>query len=275
MMFLQKKILPIFIIFVLLLSPIIHEFAFELVSTTTTITSNNNPSLIGSSVTFTAAVTGGSNAGEVPTGIVAFTIDGNFVASVPISPNPSVGYAAQYTLNTLSLGSHRIDAVYSGDAIFAGSDGFDPNDPVTGVLIQNVVSGTDTTGQVDVLATCGTQFISGAPINYGSLGPGTTSTEQTLVLHNTGSASGALSVSGSNWLDASALPTNQMNVDNTKFSTTSGTYATKTSLLTIDQAVGTLSPISDLNTFWQLQVNLLNSAFAGSLTQTMSFIVVC
>jgi hypothetical protein len=279
MMFLLKKILPIFTIFLLLLSPAIHQLAFGLDSTTTTISSSYNPSLVGSSVTFTVMVinsdiTNGNTL--IPSGIVEFYIDGSSVGQVPLSSTPN-GNLAQYTLSTLSLGSHQIDAVYFGDPNnnYAGSNGFDPNDPVTGVLTQNVVSGSETTGQVNILATCGMQFVSGSPIIYGSLAPGSTSSEQTLVLHNTGSVDGIISVSGSNWLDSSVAATNQMNVENTKFSTTSGTYATKTSLSTIDQTVGTLSPILDMNSFWQLQVNLISNTFAGSLTQTMSFTSSC
>ncbi|TLX81588.1 MAG: hypothetical protein E6K98_07045, partial [Thaumarchaeota archaeon] len=58
------------------------------------------------------------------------------------------------------------------------------------------------TGQVSILAnTCGINVVSGAPINYGSLTPGSISTEQTVVLQNTGTASGTLVVHGADWLD--------------------------------------------------------------------------
>jgi hypothetical protein len=135
-------------------------------------------------------------------------------------------------------------------------------------------SGTQVTGNVNVAGTCGLSIISGAPISYGTLVPGSTSTEKTLVLDNTGSTAATLQVKGSNWLDGSLV--NKMNVDNTKYSTASGTYASKTSLLTTDQTItGSMSPTVNLDTFWQLQVNLLDSSFAGALTQTMDFTATC
>ena len=273
---LLKKILPIFTIFVILLSPVIQEFAFGLGVSTTSVTSNDNPSLVGSPVTFTAHI--GRDGMAAPTGYVVFVIDGNpDTLPHPVSLIPGVGHGSTFTTSTLSLGSHQIRAEYSGDDNYAGSVGGDPSNPTVPYLLQNVVSSTETSGHVNILATCGMQFASGSPINYGSLAPGTTSAEQTLVIHNTGSISSTLFVSGSNWLDSSPAATNQMNVDNTKFSSPLPgiLYASKTSLSTVDQTVGTLSPTLDMNTFWQLQVNLLSSTFAGSLTQTMSFATTC
>ena len=126
------------------------------------------------------------------------------------------------------------------------------------------------TGQVTLIAnTCGINIVSGAPINYGSLTSGTISTEQTVLLQNTGTASGTLLVHGGDWLDVSS--TSQMLVGSTKFSVTSGTYASKTALTTSDQTVGTINPTPNLSTFWQLQANPLSSSFSGSLTQTVTF----
>ncbi|TLX93143.1 MAG: hypothetical protein E6K91_09015 [Thaumarchaeota archaeon] len=126
------------------------------------------------------------------------------------------------------------------------------------------------TGQLTVIAnTCGINVVSGAPINYGSLTPGSISTEQTVVLQNTGTASGTLAVHGTDWLDGSSIA--QILVGNTKFSTASNTYASKTALTTVDQTVGTINPTPNLSTFWQVQVNLISSSFSGSLTQTTTF----
>src|SRR5437867_2926466 len=126
------------------------------------------------------------------------------------------------------------------------------------------------TGQLTVIAgSCGINVVSGAPINYGSLTPGSISTEQTVVLQNTGTVAGTLAVHGTDWLDGSS--TSQILVGNTKFSTGTGTYASKTALTTSDQTVGTINPTPNLSTFWQLQANLLSSSFSGSLTQTVTF----
>ena len=126
------------------------------------------------------------------------------------------------------------------------------------------------TGQVSIVGnTCGINVVSGAPINYGSLTSGSISTEQTVVLQNTGTTSGTLVVHGADWLDGSSA--SQMTVGNTKFSTASGTYASKTALTAVDQTVGTINPTPNLSTFWQLQANPISSSFTGSLTQTVTF----
>ncbi len=89
----------------------------SLVATTTTLTSNLNPSVSGQTVTFTATVSG---AGGTPTGTVTFTVDGT--AQPPVTVQ-SVGgttlVTAAYNAPSLSLGSHTITAAYSGDANFA------------------------------------------------------------------------------------------------------------------------------------------------------------
>jgi sugar lactone lactonase YvrE len=125
------------------------------------------------------------------------------------------------------------------------------------------------TGQLTVAGTCGINVVSGAPINYGSLTPGSISTEQTVVLQNTGTVSGTLAVHGTDWIDVGS--TSQILVGNTKFSPTTGTYASKTSLTATDVTVGTINPTPNLSTFWQAQVNLITSTFSGSLTQTVTF----
>ena len=127
------------------------------------------------------------------------------------------------------------------------------------------------TGQLTVIGnTCGINVVSGAPINYGSLTSGSISTEQTVVLQNTGTTSGTLSAHGTDWLDGSS--TSKILVGNTKFSTSTGiAYASKTALTTSDQTIGTINPTPNLSTFWQVQVNLISSSFSGSLTQTTTF----
>jgi hypothetical protein len=83
------------------------------VSTTSVVTSGT-PSTVGSSVTFTATVTGVS-----PTGTVNFKDGTNSIsgcAAVPLSAG-----SAQCAASTLTAGNHSITAVYSGDATNAGS----------------------------------------------------------------------------------------------------------------------------------------------------------
>jgi uncharacterized repeat protein (TIGR01451 family) len=117
--------------------------------TTTTLGSSVNPSAFAQPVTFTAGVTSGFGASGIPTGTVNF-MDG--VTSLGTSP--LVAGTATLTTATLSIQSHPITAVYSGDVTFAGS--------TSPVLIQSVspadLSITKTDGQTTVVA--------GSPIIY-------------------------------------------------------------------------------------------------------------
>ncbi len=79
-------------------------------TTTTTLTSSANPSLVGSSVTFTAAVSTGTS--NTPTGTVAF-MDGTTTLGTGTLNESG---AASYTTSSLTAGQHAISAVYSGDA---------------------------------------------------------------------------------------------------------------------------------------------------------------
>jgi hypothetical protein len=65
----------------------------------------------GSQVTLTAVVTGAVS-GQVPTGSIAFGIDGAALATVPLDAN---GQAAA-TIPSIAVGNHTVTASYSGDA---------------------------------------------------------------------------------------------------------------------------------------------------------------
>jgi len=81
-------------------------------TTTTTLKSSENPSTQGDSVTFTAQVSGGT-----PSGTVQFSVDGTVVDTVSLATDGT----ATYTTSGLSVGTHTIVAVYSGDNSFKGS----------------------------------------------------------------------------------------------------------------------------------------------------------
>jgi len=80
----------------------------QLATTSTVVTSTPNPSLVQSTVTFTAAVTGN---GGVPAGTVSFTADGTTIGASSLSAagDASLAYAK------LAPGTHSISAAYSGD----------------------------------------------------------------------------------------------------------------------------------------------------------------
>ena len=92
-------------------------------NTTTSVTSSNNPSTAGQSVTFTAAVALVAPASGTPSGTVQFVVDGfNFGAPVSLSGN-----TAQLTTSSLTVAGspHSLSATYSGDGSYWGSKATD------------------------------------------------------------------------------------------------------------------------------------------------------
>jgi hypothetical protein len=84
-------------------------------NTNTSIASSVNPSLFGEAVTFTATVSI-TQPGIAPTGTVKFYDSTQLIATETLS-----GGQAQFTTSSLTVGSHFIGAVYSGDTNFNGS----------------------------------------------------------------------------------------------------------------------------------------------------------
>lgn len=142
--------------------------------TQTVVTSSANPSIIGASLSLTAAVTA---VNTVPTGTVQF-YDGTTPLGTPIALDAQ-GRAA-YSTSTLALGTHPITAVYSGDnnLLASTSPVFDQSivmyvgdfsisvDPTSG----SVYTGAQLSAHVDVVATGGfsqplTLSCSGLPAN--------------------------------------------------------------------------------------------------------------
>jgi hypothetical protein len=91
-------------------------------TTVTTVTSSQNPTMVGDSVTLTAAVTApGSNL--TPTGMVEFAIDNSPDAAVTeLVPLDSNGVATLETSNLL-VGAHSVVVTYPNSAPFGGSVG--------------------------------------------------------------------------------------------------------------------------------------------------------
>jgi hypothetical protein len=86
-------------------------------STTTTLTSSQNPASFGQPVTFTATVT--PQFGGVTTGNVTFRDGSKLLKTVALS-----GGVASFTTSTLSRAAHNITAAYAGNAAgFTGSSG--------------------------------------------------------------------------------------------------------------------------------------------------------
>jgi hypothetical protein len=82
--------------------------------TTTALTSTPNPSAVGQPVTFTVRVASAS--GPAPTGSVNFKSGGALLGTAQLANG-----AASFTTAALAAGNSNITAVYSGDALNAGS----------------------------------------------------------------------------------------------------------------------------------------------------------
>jgi hypothetical protein len=89
------------------------------------VTSNNNPSTLGTPVTFTATVTGTGDGAGTPgagDGSVTFKDNGSVITGCNAVPLNASGQAA-CTTAALSPGDHTVAAEYSGAANFAISTG--------------------------------------------------------------------------------------------------------------------------------------------------------
>jgi hypothetical protein len=102
----------------------------SLTPTTTGVTSSLNPSMSGNNVTFTATVSPAA-----ATGSVQFFDGATSLGSVALSG----GVAAMMT-STLSVGSHSITAVYSGDSSYATSTSGALTQVVNGVVVSTTTS---------------------------------------------------------------------------------------------------------------------------------------
>lgn len=104
------------------------------VATTTSVTSSQNPSKFGQSVTFTATVVVTPPATGTPTGTVTFLDGGTSIGTGPLDGSG----VATFTTSTLTTGNHTITASYGSDATFDVSTGTMTGNP-------QVVSKADTT----------------------------------------------------------------------------------------------------------------------------------
>jgi hypothetical protein len=86
--------------------------------TTTTVTSNSNPSTFGFNVTFTVNVT--PQFGGTPNGLVTLFDGSTSLGNVSLTNQNGQNFAL-FTLSALTAGSHSITATYSGNSFFSVS----------------------------------------------------------------------------------------------------------------------------------------------------------
>lgn len=120
-------------------STISAPFTVAKANTNTGLTSSQNPSNFGQSVTFTATVTAVGPGSGIPTGIVTFT---DTTTSQTLAILTLSGGSASFTISSLAAGSHNIQASYGGDPNFNTS---------TASLTQTVNKAATSTGLVSSL----------------------------------------------------------------------------------------------------------------------------
>ncbi|MFG2533013.1 Ig-like domain repeat protein [Streptomyces sp. NPDC048516] len=139
-----------------------QSVAMSVSTTTMTVSSAPDPSVVGGEVTFTAAVAVLPPASGNPAGSVTFAFgDGSPTVVVPLA-----GGTATATHTYTTAGSYSVTAAYSGDADFAGSSGLDS---------QTV----DQAGSTTTLVSAPDPSVTGEPVTFtatvasGTAGAGT------------------------------------------------------------------------------------------------------
>ena len=122
------------------------------IATETSLTTTVNPVVIGQPVTLTATVSPSSAGGAKPTGSVVFYDGTTVLGTVALS---STGVAQLPASLPPRPGPTRLQAVYSGNATFAGS---------TGTLTQSVVS-TPTVPQIYISSSANPAIV-GQPVTF-------------------------------------------------------------------------------------------------------------
>ena len=86
-------------------------------TTSVTVTSSSNPSILNAPVTFTATII--PQFSGTPTGTVTFKDGANTLSTVALNGSAM----ATYTTSSLAVNTHTITAIYSGDSNFTGNSG--------------------------------------------------------------------------------------------------------------------------------------------------------
>jgi hypothetical protein len=156
------------------------------IPTMITLTQSTNTELLGTSVTFTAAV---SATVPTPTGTVSFMDGSTVLGTAPLSTNGNTSVSldlsgnAAYATSSLATGTHTITAVYSGSTNFATST----SAPVTNIVqdftntnsgktTQNIAPGQSTSYTFTITPVGSTTFMSDVNLTVDGLPAGSTVT---------------------------------------------------------------------------------------------------
>jgi hypothetical protein len=91
------------------------------IATETSIQATADPSALGQAVTLTAAVAAVAGGTGTPTGTIQFQVDASPVGTGTLGLVSGVDQST-FTTASLAIGQHVINAFYSGDSLFAGSN---------------------------------------------------------------------------------------------------------------------------------------------------------
>jgi hypothetical protein len=205
-------------------------------STTTGVVSDNNPSVWGQQVTFTATVSATAPGAGTPTGTVQFKDGGsNLGSAVALS-----GGQAQLMTSALSVATHSITAVYSGDSNFNGStfsslsqvvNKADTTTTITSVTPSPAVVGSPSTVDFTVVAKSPG---AGTPTGNVTVSDGTDSCSASVA---TGSCSITPTISGALTFTATYAGDNDFNTSFGTSSVTSNANTTTTVQSTANPSV--------------------------------------
>ena len=145
-------------------------------STTTTLASSANPSVLGQPVTFTATVAVKSPGASTPSGTMTFKQG----ATVLASGVPVIGGVATFTTSSLAQGANSITAVYSGDTNEAASTSAAVSEKILSATTVSLTSSSlsATAGTVTYTATLSDVAGTGTPTGTVSFYYGTNSTDR-------------------------------------------------------------------------------------------------
>jgi len=212
-------------------------------ATTTVLGSSLNPSTFGASVTLTATVTG---PGGTPTGTVQFK-DGAADLGAPTALNGAG--VATFATSALSVASHPITAVYSGDATYATS---------TSAVVDQVVDPAPTTTTITTDLSAATVVNQGYTVNFTVTSGDGTPTGSVTVSDGDGGSCGPVTLTagaGSCLLTSLSAGTK----------TVVATYAATTDFAT-SNSVGTSHPVDPFGTATALEFQVQPSAALAGAT---------
>lgn len=93
----------------------------NLMASSTNLVASSQSFVAGTSINFTATVSGASSSSNTPSGSVRFADQTGVEASVPLVPSANASASATFTTDMIGVGADTMSASYSGDSAFAPS----------------------------------------------------------------------------------------------------------------------------------------------------------